>query len=142
MNRKELLLAALAAGGENANFTPVQVQKLFFLIDREASHLVGGPHFNFAPYDYGPFDRAVYDGLDALSREGRARIENTGRYRVYSLSQAGFREGAAQLNKLAPNIRAYIANVAAWVRQLSFEQLVASIYNRYPEMKANSVFRG
>lgn len=30
MNRGEILLAGLAAGGENATYTPVQVQKLFF----------------------------------------------------------------------------------------------------------------
>jgi hypothetical protein len=42
---------------------------------------------------------------------------------------------------LAPPTREYIASVASWVRQLSFQQLVASIYNKYPEMKANSVFR-
>lgn len=142
MERDEIILAALAAGGENATFTPVQVQKLFFLLDREAAHLVDGPHFNFTPYDYGPFDRSVYDGLDALAQRNLARVQNTGRYRVYSLSQAGFQQGVAKLSELPEAARNYVANVAQWVRQLSFEQLVASIYNRYPEMKANSVFRG
>lgn len=142
MDRNDILLAALAAGGENATFTPVQVQKMFFLIDREASHLVDGPHFNFEAYDYGPFDRGVYDGLDALARVDRARVHNTGRYRVYGLSQTGFHEGSARLAALPAHTRTYIVEVANWVRQLSFEQLVASIYNRYPEMKANSVFRG
>lgn len=142
MERDEIILAALAAGGENATFTPVQVQKLFFLLDREAAHLVDGPHFNFTPYDYGPFDRGVYDGLDALARQNLARVQNTGRYRVYALSQAGFQQGVARLGQLPEPARTYVANVAQWVRQLSFEQLVASIYNRYPEMKANSVFRG
>lgn len=142
MERADILLAGLAAGGENATFTPVQVQKLFFLLDREASHLIQGPYFNFSPYDYGPFDRSVYDGLDALARSNLVRVQSTGRYRVYSLSQAGYQEGAARLNALSAATRAYIANVANWVRQLSFEQLVASIYNRYPEMKVNSVFRG
>ena len=66
MERKSLMVAALAAGGENASFTPVQVQKLFFLIDREASHFVDGPHFSFKPYDYGPFDREVYAELERL----------------------------------------------------------------------------
>ena len=53
-NEENLVLAALAAGGENATFSPVQVQKLLFVLDREASPHIDGPHFNFIPYDYGP----------------------------------------------------------------------------------------
>jgi hypothetical protein len=142
MNRSEILLAGLAAGGENVTYTPVQVQKLFFLLDREASTALGGPFFHFVPYDYGPFDQAVYAGLDDLARREFASIQNTGRYRVYGLSQAGQNEGLRLLSTLQPATREYVANVAKWVRQLSFQQLVASIYNKYPEMKANSVFRG
>jgi hypothetical protein len=142
MTRSEILLAGLAAGGENATYTPVQVQKLFFLLDREAARVLGGPFFNFVPYDYGPFDQAVYAGLDDLARCDLALIQNTGRYRVYGLAQAGHQEGRRLLEALQPNAREYISNVANWVRQLSFQQLVAAIYNRYPEMKANSVFRG
>lgn len=141
MERHDVILAALAAAGENASFTPVQVQKLFFLLDREAAHLIDGPHFNFVAYDYGPFDRAVYDGLDALARQNLARAQSTGRYRVYALTEAGFLHGAAKLGELPDAARDYVASVAQWVRQLSFEQLVASIYKRYPDMKANSVFR-
>ena len=36
------------------------VQKLLFLLDREAAEIVGGPHFRFVPYNYGPFDKGVY----------------------------------------------------------------------------------
>jgi uncharacterized protein len=142
MNRSDLTLAALAAGGENATYSPVQVQKLFFLIDREATHLVGGPYFNFVPYDYGPFDKSVYDELTSLAASDLARVENTGRYRVYSLSQRGYGEGLDRLSRLSNATQTYIKGLAGWVRGLSFEQLVAAIYNRYPEMKANSVFRG
>ena len=142
MNRSEMLLAGLAAGGENATYTPVQVQKLFFLLDREASAVLGGPFFKFVPYDYGPFDQGVYAGLDDLARQNMALVQNTGRYRVYGLTQAGQAAGRQLLEKLNPNARAYVENVARWVRQLSFQQLVATIYNKYPDMKANSVFRG
>jgi hypothetical protein len=69
MDRSSLVLAALAAAGGNAAFTPVQVQKLLFLIDREAGRLVGGPHFDFLPYDYGPFDRAVMIPLTSSRSE-------------------------------------------------------------------------
>src|SRR4051812_25636312 len=141
MTRNEILLAGLAAGGENATYTPVQVQKLFFLLDKEASTALGGPFFNFVPYDYGPFDQAVYAGLDDLARRDLASIQSTGKYRVYGLSQAGQAEGKRLLSMLQPSAKDYVANVAKWVRQLSFQQLVASIYNKYPEMKANSVFR-
>jgi hypothetical protein len=142
MTKSEILLAGLAAGGENATYTPVQVQKLFFLLDREASTALGGPYFKYVPYDYGPFDQAVYAGLDDLARRNLALIQNTGRYRVYSLSQAGHLEGRRLLSALQPSARDYMSNVANWVRQLSFQQLVASIYNKYPEMKVNSVFHG
>jgi uncharacterized protein len=142
MTRSEILLAGLSAGGENAMYTPVQVQKLFFLLDREASAALGGPFFNFVPYDYGPFDQAVYAGLDDLARRNLALVQPTGRYRVYGLSQAGRQEGQRLLSTLPLSTRHYVSNVANWVRQLSFQQLVAAIYNKYPEMKANSVFRG
>jgi hypothetical protein len=143
MTRSEILLAGLAAGGENATYTPVQVQKLFFLLDREAAFVLGGPFFKFVPYDYGPFDQAVYAGIDELARQSLAQVQSSaGRYRVYGLSQAGQIEGRRLLEALQPAVRAYVENVAQWVRQLSFQQLVAAIYNKYPDMKANSVFRG
>jgi hypothetical protein len=142
MTRGEILLAGLAAGGENATYTPVQVQKLFFLLDREAPGPLGGPFFKFVPYDYGPFDQAVYAGLDDLARRNMALVQSTGRYRVYGLTQSGQIEGLRLLSVLNPNARTYVENVARWVRQLSFQQLVAAIYNKYPDMKANSVFRG
>ena len=142
MNRSEILLAALAAGGENATYTPVQVQKLFFILDREASHLLGGPHFNFQPYDYGPFDQTVYSGLEDLSRRDLVQVHSSGKYRTYGLSRAGYNEGERLLYLLPANAVGYIQSIATWIQQLSFQQLVASIYNRYPEMKAKSVFRG
>lgn len=75
MDRQMFMLAALAAAGESAAFSPVQVQKLFFLLDREASHLTGGPHFAFRPYDYGPFDYAVYDEINELANRGLAEVD-------------------------------------------------------------------
>lgn len=142
MNRNELIVSALAAGGADATYSPVQVQKLFFLIDREASQLVDGPHFNFRAYDYGPFDRAVYDELDALAGQGLVKTTSSGKYRTYSLTGAGFNQGGAELSKLPAAANSYVTEAAVWVQKLSFEQLVASIYKAFPEMKVNSVFRG
>jgi hypothetical protein len=142
MDRRELVLSALAAAGENATFLPVQVQKLFFVLDREAARSTGGPHFNFQAYDYGPFDQSVYGMLEHLERQGLARVQSQGRYRQYMLTAEGYREGAKLLAGLQPSVSEYLRQLAAWIRSLSFQQLVAAIYNRYPDMKVNSVFRG
>jgi hypothetical protein len=141
MQRDELILAALAAAGQNESFAPVQVQKLFFLIDRELSAFLGGPHFAFKPYDYGPFDRIVYDELDRLEMLDLVRKQSTDRYRVYVLTPSGFSEGQRQLATIPEPARSFIQQAAIWVRSLNFQQLVAAIYNRYPDMKVNSIFQ-
>lgn len=142
LNQRQITLAALAAAGENASFSPVQIQKLFFLIDREASHLVDGPHFKFKPYDYGPFDSAVYDQLAFLDFLGLVSIIGSGRYRVYGLTESGFAEGRSVLDALPSQTVDFLSAAARWVRGLSFQQLVAAIYRDYPDMKVNSIFRG
>lgn len=142
MNRRDLVLLALAAGGENATFFPVQVQKLFFLIDSEASKFMDGhPYFNFKPYDYGPFDRAVYDVLRELSLKGMVEIDRSGHYRKYILTKQGYEEGSEKLKKLPDNVEAFVIKAAEWVRSLDFQQIVAAIYKYYPDMKTKSIFR-
>ncbi len=131
----------MAAGGDGASFLPVQAQKLFFLIDREAPHVFNGPHFDFRPYDYGPFDRAVYDCMDFLNGQKAVDISTNGRYRSFRLSLNGYQEGRALLENMSPQARDYLQSVAQWVRTLNFQQLVTAIYDRYPDMKVNSVFR-
>lgn len=140
MERNDLVLAALAAGGPNASYSPVQLQKLFFLIDNEAAQFLEGPHFSFVPYDYGPFDRSVYNVLEALKAIDLAEITSAGRYRRYELSRLGFDAGQEILSTLDPVVQEYLKGLSLWVRSLSFSQLVAAIYKRYPNMKVNSVF--
>ncbi len=141
MDRREIVLAALAAGGENAGFSPIQVQKALFLMDREAAELVDGPHFEFVPYDYGPFDRSVYEVLDDLSRGGLVEKRNSGRYREYALTREGYESGLAKLDGLPDKVGSFLRRLVEWVRELTFQQLVTAIYRRYPDMKANSIFR-
>jgi hypothetical protein len=139
--RSDFVLAALAAGGEGRSFSPVQVQKLFFLLDREATDLIGGPHFNFSPYDYGPFDREVYGELEKLQLAGWVDTSGSSNYRRYMLSPEGFAQGAERLNLWSATAREYVTQVAEWIQKLNFQQLVSAIYVKYPDMKVNSVFR-
>jgi uncharacterized protein len=141
MKRKELLLAALASGEQVSTFTPVKVQKLFFLLDREMAALTNGPHFNFQPYDYGPFDRQVYEVLEEMAREGAVQIDDSRSHRRFSLSAAGYAEGQAILARAPKPLRDYLHDVVGWLGKVSFTQLVSEVYRMYPDMRVNSIFR-
>lgn len=141
MTKREIILAALATA-KGSRHTPVQVQKLLFLIDKEIPVPVNGPHFNFQPYNYGPFDKAVYDELIALASEGCVEIIPENTWLSYRLTQTGQEEGDKLLGSLQADARDYIDKASQFVRSLSFSQLVSAIYKAYPEMQVNSVFRG
>ena len=140
MERRRYVLAVMSAG-DPPEYSPAQLQKLFFLMDREAAGHTGGPYFNFRAYDYGPFDAAVYEEAEALAAQGLAVVDKSRLYRVYSLTSSGLEQGRAALQEFTPAGREYAVRAANWVRSVSFNQLVSEIYKRYPEMKENSVFR-
>jgi hypothetical protein len=141
MDKRCLVLAGMAPAS-GATYTPVQIQKLFFLIDRVIPHLVDGPMFDFRPYDYGPFDPEVYAVLTRLRTEGSVEIEESGRVRRYRLTELGQEAGSREFHSLAPAAKDYIARASNFVRSLPFQHLVAAIYKAFPDMKANSVFQG
>ena len=142
MKRQDLLLAVLASA-EGGAFQPVQIQKAVFLIVRNLPGVVtDGPNYSFQPYDYGPFDKAVYSDADLLSVSGHCVIAASpkGRWRTYAASPLGVSEGLECLQSLPDDFREYIVAVSNWVRSQSFGGLVKSIYEAYPETKENSIF--
>lgn len=144
MNRRDLLLAVLACA-EGRNFTPAQIQKAMFLLSRQMPGLVQqGPGFAFRPYDFGPFDAGVYHEAEILERDGQAIISpsGSGNWRTYAASGEGVMRGKQLLHGLAAQQRDFVIKVSDWVRAQSFNSLVKSIYEAYPDMKANSIFRG
>ncbi len=144
---KEAVLLAFAASGGDP-YSPVQLQKFLFIVDREIGGRIGGPVFNFRPYDYGPFDSAVYDAANQLSREGLVVVDfDPGTpVRKYLATSAGRIEGERLLesiaNRAGQEYKTYLRDLSSWVRSQSFESLVSSVYKIYPDMKVNSVFRG
>jgi hypothetical protein len=142
MNREQFVLAALAPA-HGAPHSPVQVQKLLFVLDTNMRNVVGGPHFNFEPYHYGPFDKDVYAVMGALAAQGLAEIapEPACRWDTYRLTAQGQQEGESLLQTLPCKARTYVTTISDFVRSLSFAQLVAAVYKAYPDMKINSVFQ-
>jgi hypothetical protein len=143
MTRNEVLLAILAAS-QGQPYTPVQIQKAAFLVTRNLPGLIDqGQRFEFVPYDYGPFDSSVYQEAEFLTAKGLAQISQSGagRWNVYCASDEGVDAGNEVLARMSHESREYITRVAKWVRSLSFQQLVRAVYEQYPEMRVNSIFK-
>lgn len=141
MNKIDLALAALYPA-EMDSYTPVQIQKLLFLIQKKMPTLVRDG-FDFKPYDYGPFDQNVYAVLEELAEKGLVDIRERGlsSWRTYTLTKEGLDKAKVIYEHLDNDSRDKITKLSVFVRQLSFSQLVSAIYNAYPEMKQNSVFK-
>ena len=140
MTKREVVLAALAPA-QGKQHSPVQAQKLLFLLDREVPQLVDGPHFNFEPYNYGPFDKAVYQVLDELDEDELVTIRSGGWQRTYALTPTGQNEGDRLLGELSDSAQDYIKRASVFVLKLNFLQLVSAIYKAYPDMQKNSILR-
>jgi uncharacterized protein len=140
MDQKEIVLIGLAPA-KGAFHSPVQVQKLFFLLDTIIPNDINGPLFSFQPYNYGPFDKRVYEILESLAKEGYVEMVRSNSWNNYRLTSKGQEEGEKLLNSLNEKPMKYIKAVSEFVRSLSFTELVTAIYRAYPEMRENSVFQ-
>ena len=141
MDRTSFVLAAMSPAN-GSPFSPVQVQKLFFLLDQNVTdHIGDGAYFQFKPYDYGPFDPQVYRELEEMEVGGLAEIHDPPlKPRTYRLTEKGQERGAEALAEVPESIRLYISSLVDFVRSQSFTALVSAIYRAYPDMKVNSVF--
>lgn len=140
MTRNDLVLTALVPA-KGAPYQPAQVQKLFFLIDQNISEYIEGPHFNFEPRGYGPFDQDVCEELRELAAEGHVDICPEKTWTTYRLTPEGQRQGEEFLASLPKSIHDYIESISSFIHNLSFTQLVSAVYRAYPEMRVNGVFQ-
>jgi DNA-binding PadR family transcriptional regulator len=140
MNQREFVLASMAAAKGNS-YQPVQIQKLLFLLEKRALHK---RIFDFQPYAYGPFDPEVYKLLEKLASNGLVEIvgQPFARNRRYRLTAKGEKVATGILNKLPKKDNDYFVLMSEWVRKRSFQQLIGAIYEAYPDMRVNSIFRG
>ena len=143
MEKQDFLLLVVAAA-KDGPLTPVQLQKSLFLIER--AHLPEAPpqFYEFAPYDYGPFDAEIYADADLLASEGLVvRIPSSkGTWTDTSITPDGLQRASALESTLSSPSRKYVQDVVQWVQSLSFSDLVRAIYAAYPAFQVNSVFHG
>ncbi len=112
MLRSQFVMMAISANGRGTSFDPVRIQKLLFLIDKEAAAHVDSPHFEFQPNLCGPFDKAVFEELDALSGDGKVLVRRTGSSYAHALTQSGHEDGMEALTEVSMEARQYIEDAA------------------------------
>jgi uncharacterized protein len=133
------LLVLAAADGQP--LTPAQFQKVIFLLQQRCPNAIPGG-YSFRPYNYGPFDADVYSDAETLKQRGLARIERfSGGLRMYAASELGLRRAKEIAERADPRAVVFAKRAVEWARGLSFSELVKSIYQEFPEMKANSIFK-
>ena len=143
MDRRLWLL--LAIGLSDNGLSPVQTQKTMFLLGEEAGKYLGNEEFyTFIPYDYGPFDSAIYADVEELVGQGFLTREGIpGRsWLINRLTPQG--QGLVKELQASSNsaVVAYLKSVVKWVTAQSFSGLLRAIYGKYPDYQARSVFSG
>lgn len=141
MNKQDWLLLVIASGG---SLSPVQLQKSMFLLRKELPGRTGEDFYEFEPYDYGPFNSAIYADAYSLQAEGLVNVDNPLErgWRRYTITDAGRQKAAKIAVKLPDAVREELSRIVSWVVSLPFTELIRTIYQKYPEYKVNSVFRG
>jgi len=137
-----LLLVALDAPA--AGLEPVRVQKALFLLAREGG-LPRGERYWFLPYNYGPMSPALYRDLEQMESEGL--IERTlvldESWRHLMVTEAGM-ERARTLRRRArsraPEAVAELSRIKRRIVRMTFAELIADVYRRYPYFARRSVF--
>ena len=140
IKRADLLLKIIAAADGDL-VTPVQMQKVAFLVKMQFKEQLPADYYSFQKHAYGPFCVDIYHDAEALQRVGLISItlNQRGRWKQYSATVAGMEE---TVEKIPDNIARYIEETVDWARRLSFQELVRAIYQRYPSYRENSVFQG
>lgn len=143
MEREDWTLLAIASAGGQA-VTPVQLQKILFLLGSKLPDAVGREFYQFEPYNYGPFDVTVYRDAEALAARGLVATQAAPgqRWTSYAATPAGLRRAEQVRRGANTDAVAYLSKVVAWARALSFSDLVKAIYREYPAFRARSIFGG
>jgi uncharacterized protein len=141
MERKSWTLLAISFADETG-LSPVQLQKCLFLLGEERRSKVGREFYKFSAYNYGPFSKLVYEDAEVLASEGLVLIDRpAGSYATYRITPRGA-DKARQIHGEAdaPSV-GFLKGAVEWAQPLSFSELVQSIYNKFPQYRANSVFQ-
>jgi uncharacterized protein len=138
LTREDVLLLLVDGGDGKYPMDPVRLMKgSFLVVQRGRSEWKD--LFSFQKYDYGPFDRQVYDTKDYLMLRGLLEAQAR-RYEQYELTEDGEEEVVSIAERLGDDAE-WIRRIGRYVSSRSFNQLLEEIYSEYPEYRERSIYR-
>lgn len=141
MTREDWLLLVLAAA-KDRGLTPVQLQKSLFLLGRGLKGHLGSGFYRFVAHNYGPFDAQIYRDASRLGDEQLLEARNEGRrWPQYYIANKGLQRAKELHREIPREVSEYVTNTVEWTQSLSFRDLVAAIYEKYPAYRVNSIFQ-
>jgi uncharacterized protein YwgA len=116
------------------------LMKYVFLFQNEDT--TGQTLYHFVPYKYGPFARELYQDLEALAAEGFIAVTESDEERT-EIALVPSEETTAQevIAELPEDLRTAVARVLEQYGSLSHNQLLASVYEKYPVYATKSRLR-
>jgi type I restriction enzyme, S subunit len=116
------------------------LMKYVFLLQKEGT--TGQPLYHFVPYKYGPFARELYQDLETLAAEGFIAVTESDEERT-EIALAPSKEATVQevIAKLPESFRADVTRVLEQYGSLSHNQLLATVYEKYPAYARKSSLR-
>ncbi len=120
----------------------IHIMKTLFLIWIRANKQLED-FFEFVPYHYGPCSFEVYTELDVLQTNGLVlqppyRIPN---WEKYYLTETGRNLAREASKKLPDRTSTLLKTVTAQVADLSFNELLKTVYAEAPEFAKHSLLR-
>ena len=140
LERIDILLSIIVAAQGDA-VSPVQLQKVAFLVGQECQNDVPSDYYQFVPYDYGPYCKDINIDVEELERRGHISVSSSppGTRKEY---RATFRSSRIDFSHIPASVAEYTEKAVEWMKPLSFGELVSAIYKAYPAYSANSIFVG
>ena len=141
--RQKILLLVFQNLKNSKKLDPIQIQKTIFLIEKECIENKSlTKTFNFVPYNYGPFDKDIYNDLQILIQKNLVASEWNGNIKQYKATENTelFDYRNELVNHYGKTFVDNVKNITDFVSNLSFDKLLNWLYNKYPEMAENTVY--
>jgi DNA-binding PadR family transcriptional regulator len=142
LERWDWLLLYLAYPGGKYEVDQLRAMKGMFLFTKDGPETVRNL-YNFSPYNYGPFDSAIYRDLERLEEEHLIRSEPTpgSNRRIFRMTTDGIDRSQELATAVSPAAAKELQAIKNFTTNRSFMDLCDAIYERFPAFASRSLIR-